>query len=617
MAHSSVENTLPLQVHDVGFLLDRLGEDCHPLQFLRELTQNAIEAIQKTADGKGQIVWDVDWLTYEMQPGSPYKLCITDTGCGMNGDEMAHYINQLSSSGGIQSHDANYGVGAKIAAATRNHNGLIYLSWKDDRSAMIHLWRNPETKQYGLRQFEKPDGTFGHWAEVDDSVKPDIITAHGTKIILNGQFPEQDTMKAPPEAASPSAWISKYLNSRYFRIPDGITIKARQGWEAPRSNKDVNLLRTITGQRPYLEQHKEASGYVDITGARVHWWILKDEKALSSNSGFIESSGHIAALYRDELYELLTGRSGQSRLQQFGIVFGYRQVVLYVEPQSGTDDRLTTNTARTELLVNSQHLPWAEWAAEFREALPAEIKALMERIASKASEADHSKSIRDRLKAMLDLFRISRYKPSASGALTISEPEPAGGNSSSRPTTPRSKTAAGGGAGGGRNAGGAVGGVYSTFLKAGGTPGTAVRPDMFPKVVWVSVAEGTREPGEMEDKAARYLKEQHMLKINADFRVFADMIDHWVDSYTHEHGDIPGLRPTVKDSVHGWYEQSLTETVIGLQALRGSKEWPDNLLDDAWSEVALTAVVMQRYHAFNAVKRELGTKLTSLKSKAS
>jgi hypothetical protein len=160
-------------------------------------------------------------------------------------------------------------------------------------------------------------------------------------------------------------------------------------------------------------------------------------------------------------------------------------------------------------------------------------------------------------------------------------------------------------------------GVYSTFLKADGSPGTAVRPDMFPKVVWVSVAQGTWEPGEMEDKAARYLKEQHMLKINADFRVFADMIDHYVDSYTHEHGDIPGLRPTVKDSVHGWYEQSLTETVIGLQALRGSKEWPDNLLDEAWSEVALTAVVMQRYHAFNAVKRELGTKLTSLKSKAS
>jgi hypothetical protein len=613
MARHSLENTLPLQVHDVGFLLDRLGEDCHPLQFLRELTQNAIEAIQKTPEGKGQIVWDVDWLAYEMRPGSPFKLCITDTGCGMTGDEMAQYINQLSSSGGIQSHDANYGVGAKIAAATRNHDGLIYLSWKDGHSAMIHLWRNPETKQYGLRQIERPDGSFGHWAEVDDAVKPEIIESHGTKIVLNGHLPEQDTMKAPPEAASPSAWIAKYLNSRYFRIPEGITIKARQGWETPRSNKDVNLLRTISGQHSYLDQHKEASGTVDITGARVHWWILKDEKALGSNSGFIESSGHMAALYREELYEMVAGRSGQSRLQQFGVVFGYRQVVLYVEPQPAADDRLTTNTARTELLINSQHLPWAEWAADFREAMPNAIKALMERIASKASEADHSKSIRDRLKAMLDLFRISRYKPSPTGTLEIAEPEPVGGSTVTRPSSPRSKPTGGGGSGGGRSSGGVVGGVYSTFLKADGVPGTAVKPDMFPKVVWVSVTDDTREPGEMEDKAARYLKEQHMLKINADFRVFADMIDHWVDSYARDHGDIPGLRQTVRDSVHGWYEQALTETVIGLQALRGSKEWPDNLLDHAWSEAALTAVVMQRYHAFNAVKRDLGTKLTSLK----
>ena len=47
MPATTSENTLLLEVHDVGFLLDRLGEDCQPLQFLRELTQYAIEAILK------------------------------------------------------------------------------------------------------------------------------------------------------------------------------------------------------------------------------------------------------------------------------------------------------------------------------------------------------------------------------------------------------------------------------------------------------------------------------------------------------------------------------------------------------------------------------------------
>ena len=35
---------LPMEVADMTFLVNRLGEDCAPLQYVRELTQNAIEA---------------------------------------------------------------------------------------------------------------------------------------------------------------------------------------------------------------------------------------------------------------------------------------------------------------------------------------------------------------------------------------------------------------------------------------------------------------------------------------------------------------------------------------------------------------------------------------------
>ena len=82
---------------------------------------------------------------------------------------------QLSSSITPQSHQGNFGIGAKIAAATRNHAGLIYLSWKDGQGAMIHLWRDPETGQYGLRQFQHPDGNFAHWLPIESSVKPEMI----------------------------------------------------------------------------------------------------------------------------------------------------------------------------------------------------------------------------------------------------------------------------------------------------------------------------------------------------------------------------------------------------------------------------------------------------------
>src|SRR5262249_13197197 len=157
-------------------------------------------------------------------------------------------------------------------------------------------------------------------------------------------------------------------------FPSGITVKAREGWDNPRSDKDRNVLRTITGQKSYLDQHAMASGVRVVTGANVHWWILREEPAISNNSGFIESAGHVAALYQNELYDRATARAGAATLQRFGILFGNRFVVLYVEPFAEKGRALTTNTARTTLLINGQPLPWEEWAYEFRENMPKELE---------------------------------------------------------------------------------------------------------------------------------------------------------------------------------------------------------------------------------------------------
>lgn len=56
----------------------------------------------------------------------------------------------------------------------------------------------------------------------------------------------------------------------------------------PLSDTDRNILRRLTGQADYLEKHSIASGAVELQGAVARWWILKDENALTNNSGFIE-----------------------------------------------------------------------------------------------------------------------------------------------------------------------------------------------------------------------------------------------------------------------------------------------------------------------------------------
>ena len=595
------EKTLPLTVANTGFLLDRMGEDCHPLQFLRELTQNAIEAILRTPEKKGEVIWDVDWDINELE--GYYKLSVADNGDGMTGPEMVRYVNQLSSSISEQSFMGNYGVGAKIAAATRNHEGLIYLSWKDGHGAMVHLWRDPGTGEYGLRQIARPDGTFGHYAPIENDVKPPLIKSHGTKVILLGNSAEADTMAAPDGAASPSRWISKYLNSRYVRFPSGISVRAREGWLNPLSDTDRNVLRRLTGQSDYLRKHASSSGQVQLSTAVAHWWILKDEPALTNNSGFIESAGHIAALYNDELYEMATSRSGMTMLQQFGILIGQRRVVLYLQPELGGVRRLTTNTARTVLLIDNEPLPWAEWAAEFREKLPPAISSMMEEVAAGSSGTDHTKSIRERLKPILDLYKVSRYRPTPSGPVRIDSSNPSQGGMPRRVESGQrsGKTRSG-------RKGGTAGSIYSVFLKKDGEPGEEIQPDVFPVTKWVSVKDQTRAPGDLEDRAAKYLLDQNVLLVNADFRVYVDMIERWCTEYRGN----PAITEIVTDAVRGWFEQALVETVLGVQSLQNSQEWSIEDIGKALSEEALTSAVMQRYHVNNSVKRELGTKLGKL-----
>lgn len=598
--------TLPMTVKNTGFLLDRLGQDCHPLQFLRELTQNSIQAIERTSK-PGEIVWDIDWNQYDLT--GVMKLCIIDTGDGMTGPEMVEHINKLSSSGAEQSLSGNYGVGAKIAAATKNHAGLVYLSWKNGQGSMIHLWRNPVDGTYGLKQQQRDDGTYSDYLEIDDSVKPDNIKDHGTMIVLLGNSEEQNTMEAPAGAPAASRWIAKYLNTRYYNVPKNVGLKAREGWQSPRDDKDRNLMRTLVGQQRYLNEHAVASGTVNLEpDAMAHWWILKDEPARSNNSGFIESSGHMAALYQNELYEIATGRAGTARLQQFGVTFGMQQVVIYVEPSDGSDNRLTTNTSRTNLLINNEPLPWADWATDFREKMPKEIAELVQEKAAQSETPDHSKSIRDRLKPLLDLFKVSRYRPSRLGELQLDDAQVVRGG---RPATGGANQGSTGGASGNSGKrGGMLGNIYALFEKKDGKPGERVHPDPFPLVKWISVREGTREQKQLEDRAAGFIDDQNLLLINADFSVFSDMIDRW----HKEFGGSDGIRKTVEDVVHNWFEQALVETIIGVQAMRGRREWPIESIKTALSEEALTAAVMQRYHVINSVKRELGSKLGKLQT---
>jgi hypothetical protein len=588
-----LRDTFPMSVDNMTFLVNRLGEDCAPLQFVRELTQNGLEAI-RLCGKEGSVVWDVDWNYFSLM-NRVTKLACIDTGVGMTGPEMVQHINALSSSIHQQSASGNFGVGAKIAAVSRNPHGLVYMSWKGGVGHMIQLWFDTEEEVYGLKRW--PNGEF--WTPVSNACKPKEIRSHGTMVVLLGNSDDEDTMTPPAGTPMRSRWILRYLNTRYFKFPEGIQVKAREGWDLPRTDTRHNFLRVVEGQGVWLDKNAESKGIVVLTDAKAHWWILA--ASVDRDSGHVAPGGHAAALYQNELYEMVVGRAGIARLQAFGVIFGTDRVAIYVEPVAGNS--LSANTARTQLLIAGEPLDWQRWAAEFREAMPDALTELQEQIGSKAGEKDHKKAIMERLKQIRDLLRFSRFRPNADGKVPVDEDVVGQGVSIAPIVSKRANT---------RESPKKVGrasDVYALYAESGTTNADPVNSLNEPKTQWVSVDDGTRAPPDLDDRAAKFLVQQNLLMINSDFCVFTDMIDRWNGAYSH----IPGADSTVKEAVHEWFEQQLIEAVMSAQALKNTGKWSLQELESLWDEAALTATVLPRWHIDQSVRRNLGGRLGSLK----
>lgn len=599
------KQTLAMTVANTGFIVEQLGKECAPLQFLRELTQNSIEAILDTPEKTGEILWDVDWNNYDLT--GQYKLAIIDTGVGMTGDEMLRYINQLSSSSHEQAYDANFGVGAKVAAATRNPAGLLYLSWKDGQGWLTHLWRDPDTGQWGLARRAHDDGRYSDYSRLTDDVKPSTIGDHGTMVVLMGNDGDHNTME-PPEGLGiegRNRWIQKYLNTRYFRFPEGIEVRVREAYQAPRDDPHKHFTREVRGQKWLLDSESDWYGTVKLEGATAHAWILKDDVGKRNYGDKFAASGHMAALYQDELYEMVAGRAGVARLQLFGVIFGHNRVVIYVEPHA---ERVFSNTARTQLLIESEPLPWAEWAAEFRDNMPEPISELMAQITGGTSSEDHKQAIKERLRQIQPLLtNPSRYRRMRDGEVRVTDSTVGGA-----PRTQDEDVTRDGGSRSGTR-GGRAGGIYALFVDEAGDPAEEVFTDPMPDVKWISEHHDppTRTADLLEDRAAKFMPDQNLLQINADFRIITDLVTRWCDFYS----DVPGAQPVVESVIHEWFEQALIETVIAAQALKGSPQWTLDDLAKLWSEEGLTSAVLQRYHIDVNVRRALGSKLGSLREK--
>jgi hypothetical protein len=617
-------STRAMRVANIAFLLDRLAADTPPNQQIRELTQNAIEAIQrrhKSSDsGEGLIRWDVDW-DYLKRDGR-YKLSIVDNGDGMAPEQMDEYLNALAVQGAGQTQgiSENFGVGAKITALYRNSHGLIYQSWRDARGTMVKLHRDDKKGVYGLASFDLSDGP--DWTpRIKDLYKPRSIDQSGTKVTLLGTSDESNTCFPPEDSGGGMNWLITYLTSRYFRIPENVRIQVRvltresDDWpsEEPEPSVKTFNFQTVKGTKALLDQYASASGTVPLSTADAHWWVFDDprqaSKDMSTRGG---RTCKVGIVFQDEVYVQVTPPTARRVLAGFGIVFGAEHVVIYIEPRKTLD--VCADTARSRLIINGQDVQeanWFEtWGEEFRAKMPAEIKAKIDEIMAKTEHDPEGKTrerILERLQRIRQLLRPSRYRRDADGLLRAVGEAPGGSSSLRRP----SSSAVGEGAGGGK--GGRSSDAYlADLVESGGEPATSVAINpREPTVKWVSKAEGTRADDELDDVAAEIVGDAlngDLVKANRDFRGYRDLVTFFSKEFNP--GGDQAIARKIVEWVEEWLESQLVEVIMTVRNLVNGRTWTPSDIDRALSAHALTSVMMARFHIVEKIRRSLGSEIS-------
>ena len=567
-----------------SFAIDRLAADCAPLQWLRELTHNGLQALGKT--GSGVVVWAQDeWTSYSDTYETP-KLAVYDTGVGMTAGELLELVGQSFSSGQVQSLNDNFGIGAKITALPENPLGLVYTTLKDGKASRLVLRRNSGGS---WERAAAPHSDASVWSVDITELPPAVQSAgHGTCVTLLGKTAESDTTLQPDSSSkTKEAWIVKYLNSRYFQLPVGVTVRTHVGGSSRAE---------VKGQRSFLDSNSESSGIVDLKfdNFKARWWVLNKD-AKRHYSGYARMDGHVAAVLSGEMYEMsVAGAQSAYRLRRCGVTFGWERVVVYFF--NDDPNYLRSNTARTGLsTMDKQPYPWDELTTRFLGRIPTELKAHVERNAPIYDASALTERVDKELRELFKRLNIGRYKNDPLGQVDIDDV----------PAVPGGVSAENGGISAGEASTGGTGGLKGTgsSSEGSGSRGTIV-PIVFPSVTWVSESDGTRQPEDFPDRAAHYDTSSNKILINADFRVFKSLEKYWQENSTGADTADQQIRKVIQEEV-GFM---LIETVAAVLLLKKDKgSWDPNDIRHAHSDEALTAVSLQRTRIDAAVGKKLRT----------
>ena len=608
----------------------KASRDCKPDQYVREFVKNSIQAIQRAKVDDGKISVDVDWPIWDVTNLRPLFFSVIDNGVGLSPSDMNNLLNQLDSSSDLYiPGEENYGVGAKIAALARNKQGILYQSWQNGKGYQCRMLFDEKSDSFGMEKYQLQDGTFDTTLEIEDDFKPEEIGQHGTKVTLYGNAGDLDTFKKPDGIqGGETTWAFQYLNSRFFEIPDNITLKVRCDYNYDIDNATLNektkriretdknsrnCRRVIYGHHQTMLKHTLENdefgknklpnhGELALSDAVIYWYILDPERKASFRELI---TGHTCVVSESEVFQIRT--SGRSRSADFGLIFSKKDVVLCIYTDKS---KFSQNTARSDIVMNidgsGAELPWIKWIDEFRSRIPKSLDVFEKKAANKIEPGD-SESIKEKIRKFAKFYSMSAYRKSLGGEFMVDDNifEGSSGHIKEGEGNTNNKSSGRG------NIFGSVNDIHTLFTKDKGVEGISSKSLNIPEFRWVSLEKG-REEGEMEDRAASYNEHSNIVLGNKDFVGFHDVEKTLLKNYESAH---EAAAETIKNTVYEHFQFKLVELVVAALSLKGRRKWSHEDYQNAISPEALTTGVLTKYHSIVEIERLVRTKLNIKKDK--
>ena len=222
-------------------------------------------------------------------------------------------------------------------------------------------------------------------------------------VLLCGPTGTEDTFLATGAGGEmgqgPHTGITTYLARRFFTMPIPVTVTEfrssdKETW--PKSPDDFRSTLLSNSSQAWKTKLRHPLGIGDFLahgGERgskrpeskgsltfgdetvVHWYLLPEGEAYDGKgAGGVYWNPTIAVLYDGEVYSWGASRD---RFRQFGISRNAvidRCSIIIEPPRNNGGEGVYPSSSRSRLLwTGGQSLPWARWAREFQNRMPAEI----------------------------------------------------------------------------------------------------------------------------------------------------------------------------------------------------------------------------------------------------